>query len=86
MAEIKKDNLEKALSMKEGKKEEKKEERKEMPKEMEIGFHQGALNTLLNERNELIRMIQQVEVVMQAHMKRLEELGVKIKMSSEKKE
>ncbi|MCX6747202.1 MAG: hypothetical protein NTU63_03670 [Candidatus Pacearchaeota archaeon] len=86
MAEIKKDNLEKALSMKEGKKEEKKEGRQEMPKEMEIGFHQGALNTLLNERNELIRMIQQVEVVMQAHMKRLEELGIKIKMSSEKKE
>lgn len=91
MAEIKKDNLEKALSMKDEKKparaaEEKKEQRQEMPKEMEIGFHQGALNTLLNERNELIRMIQQVEVVMQAHMKRLEELGIKIKMSSEKKE
>lgn len=77
MVEIKKDNLERALS--------KKEEKQEMPKEMEIGFHQGALNTLFNERNELIRMVQQVESVMQAHMKRLEELGVKIKTSSEKK-
>jgi len=37
------------------------------------------LNTLLNERNEMIRMIQQIESVMQAHIKRLEELGVKIK-------
>jgi len=78
MAETKKDNLERALS--------KKEEKQEMPKEMEIGFHQGALNTLFNERNELIRMVQQVESVMQAHMKRLEELGVKIKTSSEKRE
>ena len=49
-----------------------------MPKETEIGFHQGALNTLINERNELFKMIQNVEAVMQAHIKRLEELGVKI--------
>jgi len=43
------------------------------------------LNTLINERNELIRMIQQVEIVMQAHMKRLEEMGVKIKTNENKK-
>ena len=82
MADIKKinkDNLEKALD--------KKEEKKipEMPKEMEIGFHQGSLNTLLNERNELIRIIQSVEAVMQAHLKRLEELGVRIRTNTEKK-
>lgn len=74
MVEIKKDNLEDAL----------KNENSEQPKvnkEVEIGFHQGALNTLVNERNELIKMIAQVEHVMQAHMKRLEELGVKIKTS-----
>jgi hypothetical protein len=80
--EIKKDNLEKALANK--------EENKAKPipisKEMEIGFHQGALNTLLNERNEMIRMVQQIESVMQAHIKRLEDLGVKIKTNSEKKE
>jgi hypothetical protein len=74
--EIKKDNLEKAL----GKKDEPK-----ISRDVEIGFHQGALNTLVNERNELIRIIQQVESVMQAHMKRLEELGVKIKTSENKK-
>lgn len=79
MAEIKKDNLEKAL----GKKDEKAEkEAPQMPKEMEIGFHQGSLNTLINERNELIRLIQQIEAVMQAHIKRLEELGVKVRTSS----
>ena len=73
MVEIKKDNLEKAL--------ENKEKAPEISKEMEIGFHQGALNTLVNERNELFKMIQQVEQIMQAHMKRLEELGIKIKTS-----
>lgn len=82
MAEIKtnKDNLEKALENKG------KEDKKgiEMPKEIEIGFHQGALNTLLNERNELIKLIQQIEHVMQAHIKRLEELGVKIVKKSDK--
>jgi hypothetical protein len=78
MAEIRKDNLEDAL----GKKSEK---QPEISKEMEIGFHQGALNTLVNERNELIKVIQQVESVMQVHIKRLEELGINIKNNSEKK-
>ena len=68
--EINKDNLEKALD--------KKDEAVSMPKETEIGFHQGALNTLVAERNELFKMIQNVEGVMQAHIKRLEELGIKI--------
>jgi hypothetical protein len=78
--EIKKDNLEKALENKD------KPKSVPIPKDVEIGFHQGALNTLLNERNELVRMIQQTESVMQAHIKRLEELGVRIKTTSEKKE
>ncbi len=69
---IDKDNLEKALSDKDEQK------APEMSKEMEIGFHQGALNTLVNERNELFKMAQNVEAVMRAHIKRLEELGIKI--------
>ncbi len=76
--DINKDGLENALGSVNS---EKKEEQPEMPqisKEQEIGHHQGALNTLLNERNELVKMLQNVEVVMQAHIKRLEELGVKI--------
>ena len=71
MAKIDKDNLEEALGKKQ-------EEKPQMPKEMEVGFHQGALNTLVNERNELVKMIQNIESIMQAHFKRLEELGVKI--------
>jgi hypothetical protein len=77
MVEINKDNLEKALSLD-------KKKSPQMSKEMEIGFHQGALNTLVNERNELIKVITQVEQVMQAHLKRLEELGVKIQKGNPK--
>ena len=71
MANIDEKNLEKALGKEEPK-------RPEMSKEMEIGFHQGSLNTLVNERNELFNMIQNIERIMEAHMKRLEELGIKI--------
>jgi hypothetical protein len=49
-----------------------------MSKEEEIGFHKGALNTLVAERNELIKMAQVVEQIMQAHLKRLEEMGAKL--------
>ena len=76
--EIDKENLEKALVGKKDSNAKKGEQGQEMPKETEIGFHQGALNTLVAERNELFKMIQNVEAIMQAHLKRLEELGVKI--------
>lgn len=69
MVKLNTDNLENALSKKESPK---------MSTEIEIGFHQGALNTLVAERNELFKMIQNVEAIMQAHLKRLEELGVKV--------
>ena len=72
MVKVNKENLEKAFDKKEA---------IEMPKETEIGFHQGALNTLVNERNELFKMIQNIESIMQAHLKRLEELGVKVQKS-----
>jgi len=71
--ELNKDTLEKALSSKESKT----QETPKMSKEMEIGFHQGALNTLASERIELIRIVQNVEKIMQMHIQRLEELGVK---------
>ena len=69
MEKINIDNLEKALDSKEV---------PQISKTKEIGFHQGALNTLVNERNELFKMMQNVEAVMQTHIKRLGELGVKI--------
>ena len=69
--EIKKDDLEQALSSEAVK-------TPQISKDLEIGHHQGALSTLVNERNELVKMVGNVEAVMQAHMKRLEELGIKI--------
>lgn len=65
------DKLEAALNKKQG-------TAPEISQEEEIGYHKGSLNTLVNERNELFKMVQIVESLMQAHMKRLEELGVKI--------
>ena len=71
--EINKENLEKALSSKKAVG----AEVPNMPKETEIGFHEGALNTLAAERIELIRVVQNVEKIMQMHLSRLKELGVK---------
>ena len=75
---IDKDSLEKALNKKTDE-----QQAPKMSKEQEIAFHQGALNTLINERNELFKMIKNVEAVMQMHIKRLEELGVKMQMRKE---
>jgi argininosuccinate synthase len=75
---INKDDLEKALSNTKVPKTAPAQEAPKMSKEQEIAFHQGALTTLNNERAELFKMIQNVEAVMQAHLKRLEEMGVKI--------
>ena len=55
----------------------------EMTREEEIGIHKGSLNTLAAERMELVKMLQNVEAIMQAHLKRLDELGVKIETRSE---
>lgn len=57
---------------------EKKDTTPKMPKEEEIGYHKGAINTLANERNELLKLVQIVESLIQMHLQRLEELGVKI--------
>jgi len=51
----------------------------EMSEDEEKGFHKGALNTLVAERGELVKMIGNVEAIMQAHISRLKELGVDIK-------
>jgi len=67
-----------AAKKKETKTEEAPADAPQMSKEEEIGYHKGSLSTLVNERNELIKMAQVTEQIMQAHIKRLEELGVKL--------
>lgn len=61
-------------------------EEKPMSKEEEIGYHKGAIQTLVNERNELVRIAQVTETLIQAHLKELEKLGIKIDKKQEKKE
>jgi len=49
-----------------------------MSKDEMIGFHKGSLNTLVAERNELLKIVSVTEQLMQAHIKELEKLGVKM--------
>lgn len=48
----------------------------EASKEEKIGFHKGALATLTKEREEMLRILQIVEQLMQMHVKELKGLGV----------
>lgn len=45
-------------------------------KDEQIGFHKGALSTLSKEREEMQRILQVVEQLMQMHIKSLKDLGV----------
>ena len=47
-----------------------------MVKEEQIGFHKGSLTTLIKEKQELERILQIVNALIQAHVKALKELGV----------
>src|SRR6056297_1211482 len=84
MEEINKDKLEETVSESSSRNSDGKKQK--MSQEAEIVFHQGALNTLGNERNELIKMAQNVESIMQAHIGRLKELGVNIQLKQQGQE
>jgi len=49
---------------------------KDMVKDEKVGFHKGSLATLTKEREELMRILQIVEQLMQMHIKELKDLGV----------
>lgn len=53
-------------------------------KEEQIGFHKGALTTLAKERQELTRILQIVEQLMQVHIKGLKDLGVDLEAEAKK--
>ena len=55
-----------------------------MANEEQIGFHKGALTTLAKERQELMRILQIVEQLMQAHVKGLKDLGVDLEAEAKK--
>jgi hypothetical protein len=41
-----------------------------------IGFHKGALSTLVKERQELTKLVQIVDSLIQMHAKALQDLGI----------
>lgn len=45
-------------------------------KEEQIGFHKGALSTLAKEREEMAKIVNICEQLMQMHVKALKDLGV----------
>ena len=49
-----------------------------MSKDEQIGYHKGAISTLVAERNELVRIVTITEQLVQAHVKELEKLGIKL--------
>ena len=51
-------------------------------KEEQIGFHKGSLSTLSKERQELQRILQIVEQLMQMHIKSLKGLGVDLEKAA----
>lgn len=69
------DNLENAINSGETKNED--AVTKMSPSE-EIWFHKGSLNTLVAERNELVKMIGNVDAIIQSHISKLKKLGVNL--------
>ena len=57
-----------------------------MANEEQIGFHKGALTTLAKERQEMMRILQIVEQLMQAHLKALKDMGVDLEQEAAKAE
>ena len=53
-------------------------------KDEQIGFHKGALATLVKEREEMIKILQIVEQLMQMHVKALKDLGVDLEAAAKK--
>ncbi|MBC8494837.1 hypothetical protein H8D36_01655 [archaeon] len=63
--------------------EKKKNEAEPQSKEEQIGFHKGALSTLAKERQEMARILQIVEQLMQMHIGALKDLGVDLQKEAE---
>ena len=57
-------------------KEKEKSEKGNMNRDEQVGFHKGSLATLAKEREEMIKILQIVEQLMQMHLKSLKDLGV----------
>lgn len=56
----------------------------EESKHEQIGFHKGSLTTLAKERQELGRILEIVEQLMQMHVKALKDLGIDLEAEAKK--
>ncbi len=56
----------------------------QMSQDERVGFHKGSINTLVAERQELLKIVQVTEQLIGVHIQELEKLGVKIVQGSEK--
>lgn len=56
--------------------------KQEVSNDEQIGFHKGALSTLAKEREEMIKILQIVEQLMQMHIKALKDLGVDLEAAA----
>jgi hypothetical protein len=54
-----------------------------MAKDEEIGFHKGAITTLLKERQEMIRLIGIIDALLKAHSEALQKLGINLEAPKE---
>ena len=48
----------------------------------QVGFHKGALSTLAKEREEMLKILQIVEQLMQMHIKALKGLGIDLEAAA----
>ncbi|MDO8660364.1 MAG: hypothetical protein Q7K43_00605 [Candidatus Woesearchaeota archaeon] len=56
----------------------------DISKDEQIGFHKGSLTTLAKERQELMRMLNIVEQLMQVHLKALKDFGIDLEAEAKK--
>ena len=59
-----------------------KKQESNVSKEEQIGFHKGSLSTLAKEREEMMKILQIVEQLMQMHIKGLKDLGVDLEAAA----
>jgi hypothetical protein len=53
-------------------------------KDETIGYHKGCLSTLLKEREELVKLVNITEQLINIHAKALKELGVELQTQNDK--
>jgi len=56
--------------------------KEDVSRDEQVGFHKGSLATLAKEREEMMKILQIVEQLMQMHIKALKELGIDLEKAA----